>query len=76
MHRPTVSKSVGHCFEPLKTFIKKKHVGNAFEHLRCVISSNWKRYHSCNLGEWKNSDDKEIQTSAGCASTYKHLKNW
>ena len=34
---PTVSKRVRQCFEPLKTFVKKKeHLGKVSEHLRCV----------------------------------------
>jgi len=52
MYKPTASKQVGHYFEPLRTFFKKKgHLGNASEHLKCVISRNLKRYLSCDLGD-------------------------
>jgi len=53
---------------------KKGHLGNASGYLRYVISSNLKHYYSCDLGDWKNNCDIEIQTAAGYASAYKHLK--
>ena len=61
-------------FEPLKMLGKKGHLGNASGYLRYVIAFHLKHYHSCDLGDRKNNDDKEIQTAAGCTSTYKHLK--
>ena len=75
-YRPTVSKRAGQCFEPLKTFFKKGDLSNPSEQLRCVISSNLKHYHSCNLGEWKNDNDKKIETSVGCDPYYQHPKKW
>ena len=48
VHRPTVCIRVGQYFELLKALLKKKgNPCNATEHLKCVISSNSKRYHSC-----------------------------
>jgi hypothetical protein len=43
MYRPTASKQVEQYFEPLK----KGHLGNTSEHLKCVISSNLKDYLNC-----------------------------
>jgi thermostable 8-oxoguanine DNA glycosylase len=47
--KPTVSKRVEQDSETLKTFVKKVHLRNTSENLRCVISSNLKHYHSCIL---------------------------
>ena len=56
---PKFSKRVGQYFKPVKHPLKKGHAGNASGHLKCVISSNSKHYHSCSLGDWKNDDDRE-----------------
>jgi len=57
-----------------KIFVKKGHPGNASGHLRCVICSNIKHYHSCSLGDGENNDDTEIQTAGGCVPAYEHPK--
>jgi hypothetical protein len=40
MQRPTVSPRMQEYFKTLKTSVKKGHLGNASELLKCEISSN------------------------------------
>jgi len=54
----TVSKRLGQYFKPLKTSFLNKGiyvVSKASEHLRCVIATNLKHYHSCGLGDRKKT---------------------
>ena len=63
-------------FQPWKYSLKKKPICKASEQLRREISNNFKHYHNCDLCDWKNYDDKETQTAAGCAPGYQYPKKW